>query len=157
MREKKAILLVLLAILIVLLLALFGSRNLKHQTPNQTVSDNTIGVKKSAPQGQLISGFPDNLQPKMVSAVTDQAITDSFLIPYQNYQQYSATFETKLSVTDAYKQYLNFVNTNGYQVINKEQGKSFAHIYGTKTGADLNVTISVANKKTQINVSYLKK
>jgi|GEM_PF-5091308 len=150
MHHKKSLLLILLAVVVLVLVVFWISlRNTQLTNIQNSVH---IGQATEAPKGQLVSGFPQNLK-----LVSDASVTDSFAIPYQNFNQYSAVFKSSATISVVYSQYLNYLSTNGYTILNKGEDKKSAHIYGTKTGSDVNVTISSVNGETQINVVYLNK
>ncbi len=108
-----------------------------------------------APQGALVSGFPQSL-------VLDQAaaISNSYAIAYSpNLNQYTANWTSGSNMDTLYQRYLQYFTTNGWTITNSSTAiTGFRGLYAVNPSADVNVTMSDAGTGgLRVTVSYVKK
>ena len=109
-----------------------------------------------APQGQLVSGFPQNL-------ILDNAasVGNSYTIGYgQNLNQYTANWTSpSSSLSDLYGKYLAYFTQNGWTITNSSTNiASFRALYAVTSTADANVTMDdVGTSDVHVTISYVKK
>ena len=108
-----------------------------------------------APQGALVSGFPQSL-------VLDQAaaISNSYAIAYsQNLNQYTANWTSGSNMDSLYQRYLQYFTENGWTITNSSTAiTGFRGLYAVNPSADANVTMSDAGTGgLRVTVSYVKK
>ena len=107
-----------------------------------------------APQGALVSGFPQNL-------VLDQAaaISNSYAIAYSpNLNQYTANWTSTSSMDTLYQHYLQYFTENGWAITNSSTNiTAFRGIYAVTSSAEANVTLDDSGVGgLKVTVSYIK-
>ncbi len=108
-----------------------------------------------APQGALISGFPQNLV-----LDTAAAINNSYSIAYSgNLNQYTANWVSSSSMDALYGKYLQYFTANGWTITNSSTAiAGFRGLYAVNPSADVNVAMSnVGAGGLRVTVSYVKK
>ncbi len=114
--------------------------------------------KETAAQGQLVSGFPQEL----LLGATDAKVSQSYAIDYgRGGKQYTAEFTLKLDLGVADLKYQRYLKGNKYYIANNfiDDKKPIANLYATNAQSDLNIVIAGQsdNKTLDIIISYLAK
>ena len=109
-----------------------------------------------APQGQLVSGFPQNL-----ILDTMASIGNSYTIGYAaNLNQYTANWVSpSSSLSSLYGNYLAYFTQNGWTITNSSTNiTNFRGIYAVTSTADANVTMDGSGPGgVKVTISYVKK
>jgi hypothetical protein len=110
------------------------------------------GTPAYAPQGQLASGFPQNL-----ILDTGAALQSSYSINYStSTNQYTAQWDSSSTPQSLLSKYDAYLPANGWTITNQQAGPTLKSIYATDASASLNFVASVQNGVTQVVLTYNK-
>jgi hypothetical protein len=135
---------------------MFGSRAQDpiaetQPTPKAVATMIPTDLAQKSDRDQLPAGFPTD-----IPVDTSSKLSQSYVLndPERNIKQYTVEFNTKLSAEAEYKNYLDFMNANGYNFAEKSKKINF-YLYGTKNNDDLSVVFSSQNNVTTVSISYV--
>jgi len=111
-------------------------------------------VLTSAPKGEIIAGFPKEL-------ILDKAaeVGSSYSLSYNaNLNQYSASYNSALSMNKLYGQYKSYYEDNGWTITNDiAKYQSSRGLYAMNGDSESSVGIFDEGKTRNVIVNYLKK
>lgn len=120
-------------------------------TPSKAPST-TQAMPQYAPQGQVVSGFPQKL-----ILGTSPTVNSSYSIGYaSSTNQYTAQWTSSSSVASMFSQYKTYLAANGWTISNQASVKSAATIYATDASSDvLNLAVTAQGSGSQMILSYV--
>jgi hypothetical protein len=139
---------------IVVLIVLLAGLTYWYQQANKP----KVFPRTDAAEGQIISGFPEEL----LMGAKSPKIVQSYLVDYgSKANQYSTQFTIKADLLLTYLKYKVYLQQNGYYLSNDnvDNTNTSAGLYAIKKDKTVNVLIlRGADKKTlDITVSYVEK
>ncbi len=88
-------------------------------------------------------------------------VNQSYSLDYAGQKQLSIVFPSVKTIKQNYTLYADFLNKDGWVVVNKYESATVSSMYGAKGNNDINITInegaSVTPAKSQVSISVLTK
>ena len=100
---------------------------------------------------KLPQGFPEGIP------VEAAVVTESYAAKYQDppATQYTVTFRTSKSVEAKYKEYVDYLTAEGYQISEGDKNAPVKTLQATKANDDFLAVISKLGSSTQVQVGFL--
>ena len=142
----------ILAGIVVLVLILVSYAYFKSlPSPATSGTGSSPAAPVYAPQGQLVSGFPQGLILEGAAQVAN-----SYAIKYSaTGNQYTAEWSSSTSMAALYKKYQDYFNQNGWTLKNAvTAGTAMRAAYVTKGSAIVNLVVVPQGAGSKIDITY---
>ncbi len=155
--KKILLLLVFLLIIVGIVYLLAGGNYLQKKTQDDTAVGG--GVKVDYVNLNETKDGADKL-PKGLPAgipIETEEVTESYTANYQDplATQYTVTFRTSKSVDAKYKEYVDYLTAEGYQISEGDKNAPVKTLQATKANDDFLAVISKQGSYTQVQLGYL--
>jgi hypothetical protein len=140
-------------VVVVVVIAVWAISYFVHKNSKQA---GTVAV--TAPQGQVVAGFPKQLILYNVYNVnaSSSSVADSYSYSFSSSTgQYTVNFNSSSSITSAYMDYINYFHTAGWTVTGWNTSESTFRAITAKMGyGTANIVINKVGNGSQVTVTY---